>query len=172
MTEYLCTLGATPANIPPGRREGEGLLIVGAMDPETAILRLHAISQLTNPPGNADRTGTAARSALPSMVTRTASRCWSSTDAREAASNRGTMVMPARQSACASSASTGPGSASRPVRKAIPSATGPRHVVEFANALGLKRFAVAGVSSGSPYALACARFSPEWLIGCAVGFCI
>ena len=44
----------------------------------------------------------------------------------------------------------------------------PRDVLEFANALGLNRFAVAGISSGSPYALACARFIPERLNGCAV----
>ena len=37
----------------------------------------------------------------------------------------------------------------------------PADVIELANALGLKRFAVAGISSGSPYALACARFIPE-----------
>jgi pimeloyl-ACP methyl ester carboxylesterase len=41
-------------------------------------------------------------------------------------------------------------------------------VLEFGNALGLNRFAVAGISSGSPYALACARFIPERLNGCAV----
>jgi pimeloyl-ACP methyl ester carboxylesterase len=44
----------------------------------------------------------------------------------------------------------------------------PADVIEFANALGLKRFAVAGISSGSPYALACARFIPERLKGCAI----
>jgi pimeloyl-ACP methyl ester carboxylesterase len=44
----------------------------------------------------------------------------------------------------------------------------PADVIELANALGLKRFAVAGISSGSPYALACARFIPERLKGCAV----
>jgi pimeloyl-ACP methyl ester carboxylesterase len=44
----------------------------------------------------------------------------------------------------------------------------PRDVLEFANALGLNRFAVVGISSGSPYALACARFMPERLNGCAV----
>jgi len=44
----------------------------------------------------------------------------------------------------------------------------PEDVLEFANALGLKRFAVAGVSSGSPYALACARFIPERLRACAI----
>jgi len=37
----------------------------------------------------------------------------------------------------------------------------PADVIELANALRLKRFAVAGISSGSPYALACARFIPE-----------
>src|SRR6202011_535845 len=41
-------------------------------------------------------------------------------------------------------------------------------VIEFADALGLNRFVVAGISSGSPYALACARFIPERLKGCAV----
>ena len=44
----------------------------------------------------------------------------------------------------------------------------PADVIEVANALGLKRFAVAGISSGSPYALACARFIPERLKRCAV----
>jgi pimeloyl-ACP methyl ester carboxylesterase len=44
----------------------------------------------------------------------------------------------------------------------------PADVAEFANALGLERSAVAGISSGSPYALACARFIPERLKGCAV----
>jgi pimeloyl-ACP methyl ester carboxylesterase len=44
----------------------------------------------------------------------------------------------------------------------------PPDVLEFGNALGLNRFAVAGISSGSPYALACARFIPERLNGCAV----
>jgi pimeloyl-ACP methyl ester carboxylesterase len=44
----------------------------------------------------------------------------------------------------------------------------PADVIEFADALGLKRFVVAGISSGSPYALACARFIPERLKGCAV----
>lgn len=44
----------------------------------------------------------------------------------------------------------------------------PVDVSEFANALGLERFAVAGISSGSPYALACARFIPERLKGCAI----
>jgi pimeloyl-ACP methyl ester carboxylesterase len=44
----------------------------------------------------------------------------------------------------------------------------PADVIEFADALGLNRFAVAGISSGAPYALACARFIPERLKGCAV----
>ena len=44
----------------------------------------------------------------------------------------------------------------------------PADVIEFADALGLNRFVVAGISSGSPYALACARFIPERLKGCAV----
>jgi pimeloyl-ACP methyl ester carboxylesterase len=44
----------------------------------------------------------------------------------------------------------------------------PSDVVEFANALGLKRFSVMGICSGSPYALACARFIPERVTGCAV----
>jgi pimeloyl-ACP methyl ester carboxylesterase len=44
----------------------------------------------------------------------------------------------------------------------------PSDVVEFANTLGLKRFGIAGISSGSPYALACARVIPERLKGCAV----
>ena len=44
----------------------------------------------------------------------------------------------------------------------------PSDVLEFANTLGLERFAVAGISSGSPYSLACARFIPERLTACAV----
>jgi pimeloyl-ACP methyl ester carboxylesterase len=44
----------------------------------------------------------------------------------------------------------------------------PSDVLELADALGLERFAVAGISSGSPYALVCARFIPERLKGCAV----
>ena len=44
----------------------------------------------------------------------------------------------------------------------------PADVIEFADALGLNRFSVAGISSGSPYALACARFIPERLHGCSV----
>jgi pimeloyl-ACP methyl ester carboxylesterase len=44
----------------------------------------------------------------------------------------------------------------------------PADVSEFADALGLERFAVAGISSGSPYALASARFIPERLKGCAI----
>jgi pimeloyl-ACP methyl ester carboxylesterase len=44
----------------------------------------------------------------------------------------------------------------------------PSDVLQLANELGLKRFAVAGVSSGSPYALACARFIPERLKACAI----
>jgi pimeloyl-ACP methyl ester carboxylesterase len=44
----------------------------------------------------------------------------------------------------------------------------PSDVLELANALGLENFAVAGISSGSPYALVCARFIPERLKGCAV----
>ena len=44
----------------------------------------------------------------------------------------------------------------------------PTDVTEFAETLGLDRFPVAGISSGSPYALACARFIPERLKGCAV----
>ena len=44
----------------------------------------------------------------------------------------------------------------------------PADVVEFANALGLRRFAVLGLSSGSAYALACARFIPERLSACTL----
>ena len=44
----------------------------------------------------------------------------------------------------------------------------PSDVLELADELGLKRFAVAGISSGSPYALACARFIPERLKACAI----
>ena len=41
-------------------------------------------------------------------------------------------------------------------------------MAEFANALSLQRFGIAGASSGGPYALACARFIPDRLTGCAV----
>lgn len=44
----------------------------------------------------------------------------------------------------------------------------PRDVAEFADGLGLDKFAVAGISSGSPYALACAYLIPERLTACAV----
>jgi pimeloyl-ACP methyl ester carboxylesterase len=44
----------------------------------------------------------------------------------------------------------------------------PSDVLELADELALKRFAVAGISSGSPYALACARFIPERLKACAI----
>lgn len=44
----------------------------------------------------------------------------------------------------------------------------PRDLVEFANALGFEKFAVAGISSGSPYSLVCARFIAERLTACAV----
>jgi len=44
----------------------------------------------------------------------------------------------------------------------------PRDVVEFADALGLQKFRVMGISSGSPYSLACARFIPERLTACSV----
>ncbi len=44
----------------------------------------------------------------------------------------------------------------------------PRDVTEFADGLGLDRFAVAGISSGCPYALACANMIPERLTACAV----
>ena len=44
----------------------------------------------------------------------------------------------------------------------------PKDVVEFADALGLQKFPVMGISSGSPYSLACARFIPERLTACAV----
>lgn len=44
----------------------------------------------------------------------------------------------------------------------------PRDVVDFADGLGLDKFAVAGISSGSPYALACAYLIPERLTACAV----
>lgn len=49
----------------------------------------------------------------------------------------------------------------------------PADVLELAQALGLERFAVMGVSGGGPYAAACARFIPERLsavaIVCGVG---
>jgi pimeloyl-ACP methyl ester carboxylesterase len=44
----------------------------------------------------------------------------------------------------------------------------PKDVAEFADALGLGKFAALGISSGSPYVLACARFIPERLTACAV----
>jgi pimeloyl-ACP methyl ester carboxylesterase len=44
----------------------------------------------------------------------------------------------------------------------------PSDVKEFADALGLPRFAVLGISAGSAYALACAHFIPERLIGCSI----
>ena len=44
----------------------------------------------------------------------------------------------------------------------------PLDVSELADALGLKRFAVAGVSGGGPYALACARRIPERLTSVVV----
>ena len=39
----------------------------------------------------------------------------------------------------------------------------PQDVLALAGALGIERFAAAGISSGSPYAFACARFIPERL---------
>src|SRR4051794_20731127 len=44
----------------------------------------------------------------------------------------------------------------------------PLDVCELADALGLDRFAVVGVSGGGPYALACARRIPERLTSVAV----
>lgn len=44
----------------------------------------------------------------------------------------------------------------------------PRDVAEFADGLGLERFAVAAISSGAPYGLACAALIPERLTGCAI----
>jgi pimeloyl-ACP methyl ester carboxylesterase len=44
----------------------------------------------------------------------------------------------------------------------------PSDVLELADRLGLARFAVMGVSSGSAYALACARFIPERLTFCTL----
>jgi pimeloyl-ACP methyl ester carboxylesterase len=44
----------------------------------------------------------------------------------------------------------------------------PSDVKELADALGFNRFAVLGISSGSAYALACARFIPERLTACAI----
>ena len=44
----------------------------------------------------------------------------------------------------------------------------PLDVAELADALGIDRFAVAGVSGGGPYALACARRIPERLTSVAV----
>jgi pimeloyl-ACP methyl ester carboxylesterase len=44
----------------------------------------------------------------------------------------------------------------------------PSDIVEFANALGFTRFAIAGISSGSSYALACAKLIPERVTACAI----
>ena len=44
----------------------------------------------------------------------------------------------------------------------------PQDVLELAEALGLERFAVMGVSGGGPYAAACARFIPERLVAVAI----
>lgn len=44
----------------------------------------------------------------------------------------------------------------------------PRDVAEFADGLGLDKFTIAGISSGCPYALACAYMIPERLTACAV----
>lgn len=44
----------------------------------------------------------------------------------------------------------------------------PDDVLELANYLNIKRFAVEGVSGGSPYSLACAYKIPQYLTSCAV----
>ena len=44
----------------------------------------------------------------------------------------------------------------------------PRDVIELADALGINRFAVAGVSGGGPYAAACAYAIPERLTGVGI----
>jgi pimeloyl-ACP methyl ester carboxylesterase len=44
----------------------------------------------------------------------------------------------------------------------------PGDVVQLADHLGIKTFAVLGHSAGGPHALACARFLPHRVIGCAV----
>ena len=44
----------------------------------------------------------------------------------------------------------------------------PADVVELADALGLDRFSVMGISGGGPYAAACARFIPERLNSAAI----
>ncbi|MHB8375730.1 MAG: alpha/beta fold hydrolase [Dehalococcoidia bacterium] len=44
----------------------------------------------------------------------------------------------------------------------------PRDVAELADALGVERFAVAGISGGGPYAAACAYAIPERLTGAAI----
>jgi len=46
MTDYVCAPRAAPADIHPGRREGDGLLVVGTMDLEAAILWIHLVSQV------------------------------------------------------------------------------------------------------------------------------
>jgi pimeloyl-ACP methyl ester carboxylesterase len=44
----------------------------------------------------------------------------------------------------------------------------PKDVTEFADALGIQKFACMGIPSGSPYSLVCARFIPERLTAAAV----
>jgi pimeloyl-ACP methyl ester carboxylesterase len=44
----------------------------------------------------------------------------------------------------------------------------PRDVIELADALGIERFAIVGVSGGGPYALACARKIPQRLTAVGV----
>jgi pimeloyl-ACP methyl ester carboxylesterase len=44
----------------------------------------------------------------------------------------------------------------------------PRDVIEFADLIGIQKFACMGISSGSPYSLACARFISERLTAAAV----
>jgi pimeloyl-ACP methyl ester carboxylesterase len=44
----------------------------------------------------------------------------------------------------------------------------PNDIIELANYLNLKKFAIEGVSGGAPYSLACAYKIPEYLTSCAV----
>jgi pimeloyl-ACP methyl ester carboxylesterase len=58
-----------------------------------------------------------------------------------------------------------PGIAGSPASPGFTIAAWPALVAQLADALGLGRFSVVGVSSGAPYALACARFLGERLAG-------
>jgi pimeloyl-ACP methyl ester carboxylesterase len=61
-----------------------------------------------------------------------------------------------------------PGMGISTFKKGFRVADWPSDVIELANALSLERFAVAAISSGSPYGFACARFIPERITSCAI----